>query len=248
MYKLMLILIISFAFIFAAMQIQAGIKDTKHNLSSSGPGTIKATTETQICVFCHTPHAASTAGPLWNHSLSTYNYTVSDPPGLLGSQLSTPVTGGSRVDYGSKLCLSCHDGTVALGLLYNKPGSGLGSGAVTGLDIKMPGIPGAAGSPNLGTNISSTHLVSIEYNQYLVDDKNASASDFRWKSPSDPSWTAAGNKIKLRPTGATYKGPPNTGKGVQCASCHDPHSSTYPMFMVVDYRANNANLCEFCHY
>ena len=34
------------------------VTNTKHNFSVSGPGPVRATTESQICVFCHTPHAA----------------------------------------------------------------------------------------------------------------------------------------------------------------------------------------------
>ena len=60
---------------FAARESR--ISSTKHNLSSSGPGTTKSSTETQICVFCHTPHGADIgpsagpqssvgAAPLWN--------------------------------------------------------------------------------------------------------------------------------------------------------------------------------------
>ena len=30
-----------------------GITRTKHNLSASGPGTIKATTDQPMCQFCH---------------------------------------------------------------------------------------------------------------------------------------------------------------------------------------------------
>ena len=36
----------------------AGIATTRHNLSISGPGEVKATTEQRLCVFCHTPHRA----------------------------------------------------------------------------------------------------------------------------------------------------------------------------------------------
>ena len=32
------------------------IEFTKHNLSVSGPGIIKAATEDEICIFCHVPH------------------------------------------------------------------------------------------------------------------------------------------------------------------------------------------------
>jgi len=37
---------------------QAGIATTKHNLSVAGPGNVKSIDETEICVFCHTPHRA----------------------------------------------------------------------------------------------------------------------------------------------------------------------------------------------
>jgi len=48
---------------------QTGIVATKHNLSASGPGELKALTETRICVFCHTPHNAQPATPLWNKKI-----------------------------------------------------------------------------------------------------------------------------------------------------------------------------------
>lgn len=265
MYKLMLILIISFACIFAAMQLQAGIKDTKHNLSASGPGTIKAQTETQICVFCHTPHAASTAGPLWNHSLSTYNYTLLTPGDPLRSttQKSDPI----QPDGGSKLCLSCHDGTVALGQLYNKPGSGLGGG------VPVTMLPGAtympAGSTNLGTDLRAHHLVSIAYNVELINAKTDQCingvTDFRWKLPDNSSWTAPGHKVRLKDTNAQYPAGTYGANlpaqrcsrcGIQCTTCHDPHLDTsagYRMFVVADYDVydlpwtSTEKLCTFCH-
>ena len=51
---------------------------TRHNLSVSGTGTVTASTETQVCVFCHTPHGATNApgAPLWNRQLSGQTYTT----------------------------------------------------------------------------------------------------------------------------------------------------------------------------
>ena len=46
----------------------SGVAETKHNLSASGPGPIKALGETEICKFCHTPHAANPIAPLWNRA------------------------------------------------------------------------------------------------------------------------------------------------------------------------------------
>jgi hypothetical protein len=94
---------------------ESRISATKHNFSSSGAGTTRSTTESQICVFCHTPHGSDTsqAAPLWNKTLqnSTYTpYTSSsfDAAAIQGASAGQPL--GS-----SKLCLSCHDGVVALG-------------------------------------------------------------------------------------------------------------------------------------
>src|SRR5258707_13962689 len=39
---------------------------SKHDLSASGPGTIKATAESEVCSFCHTPHLGTGDTPLWS--------------------------------------------------------------------------------------------------------------------------------------------------------------------------------------
>lgn len=59
--------VIAFAALWSSQAFPlADVAKTKHNLSISGPGGIKATTETEICVFCHVPHLASNLGALWN--------------------------------------------------------------------------------------------------------------------------------------------------------------------------------------
>ena len=63
-------------------QTLSGIVDTKHNLSVSGPGPVRALTETRICIFCHTPHNASPRSPLWNKELEPQVYAVYASPTL----------------------------------------------------------------------------------------------------------------------------------------------------------------------
>jgi predicted CXXCH cytochrome family protein len=123
-----------------------GILATKHNLSASGPGAIKALTETRVCVFCHTPHNAMPSTPLWNKKIEAKNYL---PYGstTMNARPSQP-TGPSR------LCLSCHDGTIALGEVL-EPGVGFAMN-VTG------GIPSTLSS-YLGTSLSDDHPVSFSY-------------------------------------------------------------------------------------
>src|SRR4051812_41640981 len=106
-------MIFSFRFLVAAACIlaQATQADTilasKHDLSVAGPGTIKAVTESEVCIFCHTPHRAGQS-PLWNHTLSAATY--------IPYSSSTTKAAIGQPTGASKLCLSCHDGTVALGM------------------------------------------------------------------------------------------------------------------------------------
>src|ERR1051326_2651064 len=60
------------------------------------------------CLYCHAPHNALSTTPLWNQTLSTAqiipNPAATDNPGSATSVGRT-----------SMLCLSCHDGTTAVG-------------------------------------------------------------------------------------------------------------------------------------
>ena len=133
-----------------------GMLATKHNLSVTGPGPVKATEETQVCVFCHTPHNANPSAPLWNRELSGANYT----PYASGSLQATV---GQPNGY-SRLCLSCHDGTIAIGKVNN-----IGGQSAT---INMAGTgPGGvlpAGRTLIGTNLTNDHPVSFVFNTALA--------------------------------------------------------------------------------
>ncbi len=68
----------------ASGQTSADIQFTKHNLSSSGPGPIRATDEDRICIFCHTPHNATPLSPLWNKELPDESYQTLLQPDAQG--------------------------------------------------------------------------------------------------------------------------------------------------------------------
>ena len=88
------------------------IVNSLHNLSVTGPGTIRATSEQEICVFCHTPHSTSPNRPLWNRS---------DPGVFYALYNSTTIQAAPGQPSGSSLlCLSCHDGTIALGNVLSR--------------------------------------------------------------------------------------------------------------------------------
>ncbi|MHC4394275.1 MAG: cytochrome c3 family protein [Planctomycetota bacterium] len=118
---------------------EAIIQGTPHDLSVIGGA--------NSCSFCHTPHGASADVPSWNHKLSTAVYKIYQSSSL-EADVGQP-TGSS------KLCLSCHDGTVAL----TQTVSGR---SISGTHTYIP--PGAA---NLGTDLSDDHPVSFVYSAAL---------------------------------------------------------------------------------
>jgi predicted CXXCH cytochrome family protein len=125
-----------------SLSVYADIAGTKHNFSSqtwSGAGG-------QICKPCHTPHNSLTTvsdAPLWNHTLTTATFTLYSSS-TLNATMGQP-------NNQSKLCLSCHDGTVALDSFGGTAGGTF-----------------MAGSANLGVDLSNDHPVSFVYNSALA--------------------------------------------------------------------------------
>jgi hypothetical protein len=198
----------------ASAAILNNVLATKHNLSASGPGPVKAVSETQVCVFCHTPHGGdSTAGaPLWNRPTSTATYTpyfslsmnAAQPPGAPGSS--------------SKLCLSCHDGTMAIGLVINLNGKGSSIAMQgTGPGGVMPDgttLPNTGYTSNLGTSMTNDHPISFTYDPVLA----ANNGEMRTPPVMNGTETVVGNRAPgVKPTF------PLESSQMQCASCHDPH-------------------------
>lgn len=125
---------------------------TRHNLSISGPGVIKSLFEKRICIFCHAPHKSrGDIVYLWNRQDSAASYTTYESSTLY-SVIGQP-TGSS------KLCLSCHDGTIALGALVSE-------------QQEIPFVGGLRFFPDvstkLGTDLSDDHPISFPYDSTLA--------------------------------------------------------------------------------
>jgi predicted CXXCH cytochrome family protein len=143
-----------FGFLFRGFDTLAqnanSIVNSKHNLSVSSPGSVHASTESEICIFCHTPHFATGDGPLWNHQMSAAVYQPYSSS-TMKATVGQP-TGASR------LCLSCHDGTVALGMVHSR------NGGIAMNTLTMPPT-----SPSyLGKDLSGDHPVSFVYDNALA--------------------------------------------------------------------------------
>jgi predicted CXXCH cytochrome family protein len=110
----------------------------------SSPHDLSALSGRDVCGFCHTPHEARPRTPAWSHKLSEAVYTIYQSSSL-EAKVGQP-TGPS------KMCLSCHDGTVAL--THTKKGG-------------AAGVYITPGSANLGTDLSDDHPISFVYSAAL---------------------------------------------------------------------------------
>jgi predicted CXXCH cytochrome family protein len=147
----------------------AQIIGTKHNLSSTGTGNNRFSGTDDVCVFCHTPHGSDTsaAAPLWNRKISGVSYTTYD-------SLGTSTLDGKIAPVGSVsiACLSCHDGTQAMNVVINAPGSGgynpagapmAGTWNVGGGATQTGGVLNAGIITNIGTDLTNDHPIGIQY-------------------------------------------------------------------------------------
>ncbi|MEJ2634721.1 MAG: cytochrome c3 family protein [Calditrichia bacterium] len=143
--------IIFFSFFTAEFLSAQSVINSVHNLSVSGPGTIRAAEESEICIFCHTPHSSSPRQPLWNRPDPGISYNL--------YQSSTTQALSGQPTGASLQCLSCHDGTIALGNVLSRNRPIDFSGGITTLP---------SGTSNLTSDLSDDHPISFIYNSTLA--------------------------------------------------------------------------------
>ena len=226
MKRYMIIFLCVAALTFCASQVFAGaapgtgIVGSKHDMNVV-PG---ATPDPQnrVCAFCHTPHhalddASADYLPLWSHELTSLTFTDYDSITFDGGghKAADTLTGPSR------LCMSCHDGAVAVDQHYGQPGGLVRSGDSWG-EIGV----GAGG------DLSNDHPIGFDYTAIagVIDDEirlattpvaNPSVStitDLLW----DEQW-------------------------MTCASCHDVHNTDSNEDYFLYGPQANSDFCLICH-
>jgi predicted CXXCH cytochrome family protein len=204
------------------------VPNLPHNFSTQSWNAYSQSTHLgqQICQPCHTPHNAQVEpnSPLWNHQFSTATYTY------YKTIKDNTTMGVSAIDGTSKLCLSCHDGTVALGSFGGQTG---GTGTITG-------------NASLGTDLSNDHPISIDY----ALAKAGGYGGLRATTYIYGVW----DTVLTSPTYNTYNFSDTSkyvsklldasGK-VQCTSCHGAHSNKLGYQLKMDNRGSA--LCLACH-
>jgi predicted CXXCH cytochrome family protein len=252
-----------------------GIRFTDHDLSFSGGKNVNPANN-QICIYCHTPHKAQSTNLLWNHTATlatSWNWGVD----LDGAALSATFTGTplpATLKSGSKRCLGCHDGSVAIGDVSN---------ASNGVGAIIPGLanlsfsdaaghlndPGKQLSTVTGTvgTMGGNHPISIPYAGQLGYNGISSSVPATWMGGAIGGYYDIATGVACTSTtgvctsapatdgrnGAAINLIPNvvgatTNVGVECSTCHEPHNKYAPFsfFTRVDF-ANASGLCRSCH-
>ena len=197
-----------------------GVSLSPHNLSRGGVQVGSG----QVCLPCHTSHGAQAGQPaLWNHRVNT---------GMTYSLYNTTHSTRFRSNYvgldtASKLCLSCHDGAIAVDSFS---GMTAGTHFVTG--TKAVGQNG---------DLGSVHPVGLRYPGSSFDGKTWRPTP-GYNDPTSPRFSAegvGGNK------GVQLIDLADGSKGVGCLSCHSSHNNTNGRFLRTDMKYSF--LCLKCH-
>jgi len=262
-------LAVAFAGMTLSQPAQAQIANTKHNLGTSpgGTGVNKFSGTAEICVFCHTPHGADTSAavPLWNRTLpSPSAFTTYDSLGTTSLDGKTAPVGSVSI-----ACLSCHDGVTSMSAVINAPGSGK-TGDTAWTTGTWSGANQTAGAiaagliTNIGSDLKNDHPIGIQYGGggITLAAPTGATKDVDFRAPASnvlngtrvwwvdteatPNSTRQKSDMVLytRAAGTGYTGQTDAEPFVECASCHDPHTTNQTFL-----RISNAGsaVCLACH-
>ncbi len=208
----------------------------------------------RVCIWCHAPHhsmvSADAAGigylPLWNHAVTNQTYTLYESnfgegpaaSGLSGvgvagnanqfadRHLLNAKTSGNLGQPGgvSRLCLSCHDGSVAVneyGRAPQRDYSRSGGGAKINAQFKIGGNP---------YGLLNHHPIGFNYlSVALVDDEIANPA-----TPIGVGMTTIGTLL--------YK-----GTQMECVTCHDVHNTKNTGETFLWKSDRQSAFCLTCH-
>lgn len=236
----------------------ADVAETVHNMSVTtafwNQYAVDNANLDRVCVFCHTPHGGNLTGPLWNRSLPSASSFTHYNSATLSSTLQG-LSVGRDIGDESLLCMSCHDGSVAVPHLLNDPNF-LNGAAITingNADQEIVASLGNGGarigatqaSPAGVGDLSDDHPISFSY-QDVYD-------EYQSGTRAGELHSVAAALTGIDGEGVRFFGPTSR---VECSSCHDPHVSydqfatppgdeAYRPFLI---RPNSGSkLCLTCH-
>jgi len=217
----------------------SGIAGTAHDFTTTSSSPVG------LCTFCHTPHKSISTALLWNHDLSTATFSWDIPKTTAGTDF--PTFKGDTYKGATAKCLSCHDGSVAVGDIAwfqeGRPGR---------LDNRTHGA-GDTFNVGFGGNMAGNHPVAMPYpyqqvaSTYNGVTTGSAATLTEWQS--DPT-TLGIRLFSDDGSGNISAGPVVAQAGLECSSCHDPHNkaAVEDLFLRGMLTGNDTSyICLKCH-
>ena len=207
----------------------------EYNSSVPHVGQMKQDVYNRVCVFCHTPHNATVADssmnplPLWGNTVSDLQptpYQWATPANKSLTRDNTDVLAGP-----SRLCMTCHDGSIAID-------------AHTSNGTDNNGTFTLSGSRAVGSNgslIEKTHPIGFSWDA-AVKARNIKTGDLINGVAATNDVNEIAQKNEQFATSVTHSGAAGTyntvarnsgrtigsvlyeGDIMTCASCHEVHN------------------------
>lgn len=224
-----------------------GVSNSPHNINNV---VANGDAYGRVCAYCHTPHHAIQDGaiaeynPLWAHQVSQETYEAYQSRTAESTNLQ--VVAGDPLVGPSRLCMSCHDGVIAVSEHYGNAMTDNGSAKV-GDNWGEVSVGDA-----LGNKLSNDHPIGFDYDAVANNDKGNGTLGSGIKT-SEKTF-----QVTLAGTGVNYGGTHDrsisdlmyvTGgkKVMTCASCHDVHNNeNNEDYLLINKQAGSA-ICLTCH-
>jgi len=225
---------------FAGPNPGTGITDSPHDLASRVAG------EDRICAFCHTPHHATDASlhdymPLWSRDLGPSSYTgyasSTYDAGNLGYIAEDQLRGPSR------LCMSCHDGSIAIDAYYGSAGN---TADPLMTDTDEYGHWGIAQTNGL----SNDHPIGFDYEAVAQDALDADGDPLTVGSGLDKEIVYLPNAVfdsGVTVAEVLYEDTTWGENVMTCSTCHDVHNTKNNEFNLLYGLQADSSFCLTCH-
>lgn len=210
----------------------SGISGSRHDINAfaakGGVPNVVGDTQERVCAFCHSPHHAYTTDmsgaetadylPLWAHELTAKTYTgyASDS---LNAVIGDPLVGPSR------LCMSCHDGVIAVDTHYQNLGVNKTGAELIGDDFAGVSNPAQSGAVGLGTSLAGDHPIGFDYINAKNDDKTYGGGFKQGINDESSKYLTVGvlpSSISIKDTLWGVAG--GDKRIMTCATCHEVHN------------------------
>lgn len=231
----------------------------------------------EICVFCHTPHGGDerAAVPLWNRFLNDpASYSTYDQLGT--STFDARVADVGSVSIGCLSChdgtIAIDSMINEPGSGADNPG--FSAGTWTGDDVRgaEDGRLQLGIVQNLGSDLTNDHPIGMQYagggisaSTPVLPQGDTNDPDFApvlfkikdgrylwwiekdWRVGGDGERTKTDVVLYTRDSSNGYSGQSQQEPFVECASCHDPHTTENPTFLRISNTETPSGLCLTCH-